>query len=533
MAVLVGLFALMLQVLAFEAYLNIYDEGIILVGAQRVMQGELPYRDFWTMYGPGQFYLAGWLLSAFDSSALAVRAVGLVAKAAITSLCYLIAVRQAPRSWALVAALVVLLLLVAVRNDTFPIFPALAFALAAIWMVDRPGPGRWPVFLAGVLTGGVALFRHDLGAYSAVGIVMALALRHAGRGAKAGQWMAAVARPVFFYLVGMALVITPVFGWMLVSVPLADLHESLIRTPSVVYPEARRLPFPGLAQWPREWGRIGDVGLFVVYAPFIAAAWGACVEWRRRSMDRGAAAADGLGHGHGSIVLPALVITCLLFTLKGLVRVSAVHMVQALVLSTLVLVVAAQVIVAGRSRSRLWLAPVLVVVLLLAQPVWVGVRHVVSGAQQFAGREGSLLQLCREPPLPRLRCVSGDPHYLEAARFLLAHSQPSDRIYVGTQRHDKIFISGVAFYFIAQRLPVTKWHELHPGIQTRPDVQRAMILEMKESPPKWVVLDDRWDHIREPNASGTPSGVVLLDEYLQAGFREVERFGSVRLLAPR
>jgi hypothetical protein len=32
-----------------------YDEGVLLSGAHRLLAGELPYRDFWTIYGPGQF----------------------------------------------------------------------------------------------------------------------------------------------------------------------------------------------------------------------------------------------------------------------------------------------------------------------------------------------------------------------------------------------------------------------------------------------------------------------------------------------
>ena len=36
---------------------NVYDEGVMASGADRVLRGEAPYRDFWTVYAPAQFYV--------------------------------------------------------------------------------------------------------------------------------------------------------------------------------------------------------------------------------------------------------------------------------------------------------------------------------------------------------------------------------------------------------------------------------------------------------------------------------------------
>ncbi len=68
--------------------LNLYDEGLVLVGAERVFNGEVPYRDFWTMYGPGQFYLTSLLYSLFGISDLVLRFSDIAAKAAIVALAY-------------------------------------------------------------------------------------------------------------------------------------------------------------------------------------------------------------------------------------------------------------------------------------------------------------------------------------------------------------------------------------------------------------------------------------------------------------
>ena len=70
--------------------------GVAEVGAMRVLAGDLPYRDFWTLYAPGQFYLlAGlfavfglqWLVSPIAASVLLAGATAAVAFDAKTSCC--------------------------------------------------------------------------------------------------------------------------------------------------------------------------------------------------------------------------------------------------------------------------------------------------------------------------------------------------------------------------------------------------------------------------------------------------------------
>src|SRR3954465_11623024 len=49
------------------------DEGLMLQAASRIASGEVPYRDFWWFYPPGQPYLLGALHALFGPSLLAWR----------------------------------------------------------------------------------------------------------------------------------------------------------------------------------------------------------------------------------------------------------------------------------------------------------------------------------------------------------------------------------------------------------------------------------------------------------------------------
>ena len=62
----------------------------------------------------------------------------------------------------------------------------------------------------------------------------------------------------------------------------------------------------------------------------------------------------------------------------------------------------------------------------------------------------------------------------------------------------------------------TRWHDLHPGIQTRADVQAQMIPELSARPLAYVVLESEWDDVAEPNDSARSSRVTALDNYLVA-----------------
>src|SRR5215469_3955467 len=44
------------------------DEGIVLQGATRILDGQVPYRDFFSFYTPGSFYLVAALFRVFGNS---------------------------------------------------------------------------------------------------------------------------------------------------------------------------------------------------------------------------------------------------------------------------------------------------------------------------------------------------------------------------------------------------------------------------------------------------------------------------------
>ena len=153
--------------------LNIYDEGIILTGAARVMRGELPYRDFWTQYSPGQFYTLAALFSITGKSVLAARWWDVLTRALLAVALYLLAARATNLLRALPVWPLAVLWLTYYGFFSYPLFQGLLFSLLCLLVFLRGlVSARW-MPLAGVLFGMAFVFRHDMAIYLAatVGLV--------------------------------------------------------------------------------------------------------------------------------------------------------------------------------------------------------------------------------------------------------------------------------------------------------------------------------------------------------------------------
>ena len=523
--------ALIAQWLWMDASVGPYDEGLLLFGADRVLRGDVPYRDFWTLYGPAGFYLEAALFRLFGETALVGRALDAVVKAAIVGLTFVIVLRFGRRALAAAAAVLVLGLLIYLRNYGVPLFPAVCASLVAVQALHDVAAraDRRAALVAGIAVGIAILFRHDLGADALIGCLVFFA--RGGVGRDSGRRDLGLR-----FGAGVLAVVAPVALWLLGVVPLHDLHENLVRIPLVVYPQVRALPFPSLADAIGELVHqrsVAALGLSVVYLPLVATAIAIGSEMLRRRAD----GAD-TGPPASALTLQLLLLLNVLFFAKGLVRVSPLHMGASLVVSVILLAASA-----ARAQHALWRHALLGVGALacaglVAKPfINAGERSAQTGAS--AGT--ALLSdrwisqaptLCRDASVPRLRCLRLDPPRMAVARWLLEHGSRGQRVYIGTGRHDRLFVNDVTLYFAAEAVAPTRWHDLHPGVQTRRETQLAMIAELEARPLAYAVIDTEWDDRQEPNDSARSSGVTLLDDWLRERFRPVFSAGSLTVLAP-
>jgi 4-amino-4-deoxy-L-arabinose transferase-like glycosyltransferase len=166
--------------LFFNRGLGLSVIGYSIAPAQRVLQGEVPYRDFLFNYTPGILWVNALLMKVFGVTLMTTR-IGLFAFKLITLLTlYYVARRLTSPLKALLP--VILTLAWPGYQQVFNVFPdqyLMLFALAGLICMlnyDDTGLARW-LLLCGVATGAVFLFKYNVGVLLLGAAALAIALR--------------------------------------------------------------------------------------------------------------------------------------------------------------------------------------------------------------------------------------------------------------------------------------------------------------------------------------------------------------------
>lgn len=536
------LLALLVQLIAFNPQPGPYDEFLSLYGAERVLHGGVPYRDFWTMYGPAQFYLLAVFFKLFGISVLTGRLYDALIRAGIACACFVLARLLAPLRWALAAFGIVLLWLACIYYSAYnyPVYPALLASLLSCVFFTRflRNPRRVsPLFLSGLFVSLAAIFRHDSGFYICLAELLMLVwitvlLPYSAR--TFADRIALFLRRTLPYIAGVILLAAPIYGFVLWKAGFQNLFYDLFYVPGVIYPRVRSLPF--LTQetlrnlhHPLSWdGRLAIESLIVFFPAFTILSSALCLLSSRRSR------LFPSTWQRQTFVL--LLLLASLFFLKGLIRPGPVQMIQSILICLTLLAILFSYLPQLNRIHSIAIHTSAFYLALCTLPV---LTHLIGFARlNFAdlvhpGTPDSLDQRCRPPAaLSRARCLRISSDVASAVEEIERRSSPVQPIYIGNGRHDRIFWNDVRLYFLSGRASITRWYDLHPGVQTTLPIQNQIIDAMRRKNPPIIVLNSTWDNTIEPNQSQYSSGVTMLDDYIRAHYTSQSRFGKITILAP-
>ncbi len=506
--------------------------GLPAVGAMQILDGGLPYRDFWTMYAPGQFYATAVLFHWFGRELLVAGAGGVALNAiSVGAFFWLLRGSGASRASAGVLSIVFLAAVwttapaLASYEPTRPLL-LVGWGFAVRYL--RTGRPR-RLFLAGVAFGLAACFKHDVAAYAALGTAIALVLAWLlTRDRRPEGWLRPL--PAMLWLAaGCALFAVPTVAFLAWEVG-ADAWRDLVVFPATDFQAVRSEPYPGpipryrpLLAWlsdttDQRVARVAVNGLRawilgnLPQLAFLVAGTGVWLARRRLE--------------------PTTLATALLFLAPlPFYRMAAqvqqnTHLFSMAILSLALGAMAWQRMPRRRgARAGLLVVGVLYAAGLVVHPAMDAFAMVSSWPRR------SRLEL---PGVRGIYVPARSHEAYTAFGELIRERVPEDEaIYVGVTRHAAIVVNDTRIFLLAGRRGATRYPELHPGVTDRAAIQREMIDSIERERVRCVVLwrfgwpTRRLDWIQARLAVATEDGgSTLLDEYLRREFALIARYGE-------
>lgn len=514
--------------------------GKSVAGALVILDGGVPYRDFWSMYAPGQFYAVAALYWLFgDELVVQGMATVLIVSATAVIVSGLMRRLGARCGTSLILGAVFTLMSWTTGPELFDYPLALPSLLLALDRTLRYLGGEGVTHLrgSGLWLGLAAWFKHDVAAYVASATAIALfvswsAVRRTRPAAWVSPWRATMITGGF--AIAMAL---PMALWTAATAG-ADAWDDLFVFPATVFRHVRTQYFPPLIPdaapvlaWLTDPLHVrkalrAAAGLstwIVLYVPVVMLLGGlGALVFGRRSFD---------ARAQTSLIL---LLACMPFFLVAARVQHNTHP------STLAILGAGVCVllwsrVGGRPGTR----PGLRVVLSVAGGIYaVGLitPAMVAAASVYYEWEGSrVLEMSgvRGVRLPARLYDSLNP----VGRFFRTHTGEHEAVYTGLARHDAIVINNTMLYPLAERRACCGYTELHPGVADRAAVQAEIVRRLESQQIRAIALwdfgwpeDDLEIRKRRAMEAVPDAGSTILDRYIEEHYRVVERHGEYLLL---
>jgi hypothetical protein len=220
---------------------SLLDEGYLWYGAQRVMVGEVPMRDFMS-YDIGRYYWSAAFMSLLGDNGIVALRVAIAVFQAIAlfiTLSLLTGLPAKQNRYFLLLAAITLVAWMAPQYRLFDISLPIILVGTLSFLIDKPSSRRY--FLTGLIVGLVAVFGRNHGIYGVAGSVGAMAYLNI-RGKNGPSTMTAFT----FWLLGVVAGYLPVLVFLAVVPGFAPAFGESIR--SLFEVRATNIPLP--VPWP-------------------------------------------------------------------------------------------------------------------------------------------------------------------------------------------------------------------------------------------------------------------------------------------
>ena len=477
----------------FHRSTNLLDEGSTAAQALRIVNGELIYRDFFTVVTPGSYYTVAWLFQLFGERLMVLRWAALVTGLLVLLVTFLVARRVMSWPFAAAAAMMTTVWGWFLVTPNYYSLQAALLALAALACYLR-GSARW-ILIAGVMTGAAAMVKQNVGAYAAVALFAAIWMSRLFD----STWdVKARFRSSALFVGGISIVVLPVLLFLLIAGAGPYLYESWIYYPLAKYPQRFALPFPAFQPVLAEHGlvtladaiaaiitgRVPEPAVFdiwvklVIYLPVLVypcaviAIAAQAYRWRTRG---DAAAAR---HGHA---LLAITLMGALLLLQSWPRADVPHILFGLQPTYVLFAFFLHLIWRGLSsipgpRALVRTAAMVVALAPIVLMLW-------SGYRRTDWEYANYVAYLRAERAGGVTAIPIDANRIDTVtRYITGHTAPDEPIFVVPW--------AAGFYFLTDRVNPTRTDFM---LFEDPEMYPCLLSRLDQHRPKYVIYGYTWD----------------------------------------
>jgi hypothetical protein len=487
-------FALIIALPRYKMGIDVGDEGFLAYGAERVLAGQLPNRDFVSLQPPFSFYTTALFFKIFGISLGSLRILGLSIYLLIITMVYMVSLRFVRPILALTAGVLAAVMSMSFFNFTpFAALHGILASLVTLLLVlkfTETSRRRW-AFLAGITTALIVLSRHDQGFYFIIAVLIyALLIKFYHKDIRPGKMLG-------FWISGILAVMIPLLTYWLVCGALPYMFRQLVIFPLYNYSRTSSLPFPVFKlNIALNKNMLTGLFYFLPIIEFLVAIWLIKKIVRRQFY------AD---HTHIAFIL----IISILFYCQVLTRSDYHHLFIILPPFFILLVLSIEAFI--KMFSKKWISAVVTFTILsliasfilYTKPVYLP----------------SLTEKTTEISLDRAHGISAYKAEIAkrvemVTRTIQKYSRPGDSILCLPYQP--------IFYFLSQRHNPTRWNYIWPGDQTADDYKQ-LIKQADESRTAIVVL------YRKDEINKYAPEII---EYVNKKYKVAEEFDFVSIYVP-
>ena len=452
----------------FRRSTNLLDEGSTAAQALRIVNGELIYRDFFTVVTPGSYYTVAWLLQMFGESLMVLRWTALVTGLLIVLVTLIVARRVMTWPFAAGAALMTTVWGWFLVTPNFYSLQAALLTLIALWCYLRyvEGAGtRW-IVIAGIVTGLTVLVKQNVGAYAAVALVATMWMSRLFD--PAARWRGRLWTTALF-IGGICMSLLPALLLLILAGAGPYLYESWVYYPLAKYPERFALPYPAFFQPLPEHGIFERWVRFVIFLPVIVYPLTAIAMVRSRERHS----------------LLAISVMGLLLLLQAWPRADVAHILFGLQPTFILfgyLLYRGACVAAGHppakagvysARGYIAMAVMLVPIALV---LWKGYQRTDWEYANYVAH----LRSDRGAGVTALPIEANRIDFV--TRYIIEHTDSGDSVFVVPW--------ATGFYFLTDRVNPTRTDFL---LFEDPELYPCLLSRLEQHPPKYVIYGYTWD----------------------------------------